>query len=87
MADVAKLEEKIKRVKKTLSEKRKKESESEARPLELRPVRKRLKRLQRRRRVLAAFLQRGIKGKGETSEKGKTPAAEKPAAEKEVKAG
>jgi len=90
MADVANLEEKIKRVKKTLSEKREKISGAEG-SLELRPVRKQLKRLQRRRRVLLAFQQRGTKAKGEKAEKeGKSapkPEPEKPAVDKEAKAG
>ncbi|MBI3596794.1 MAG: hypothetical protein HY203_06545 [Nitrospirae bacterium] len=90
MADAANLEEKIKRLKKTLSEKREKKSGVES-SVELRPFRKQLKRLQRRRRVLLAFVQRGTKVKGEKSDKeskpAPKPAVEKPAAEKEAKAG
>jgi hypothetical protein len=90
MAEVAILEEKIKRLKKTISEKREKESGAES-SLELRPARKQLKRLQRRRRVLLAFLQRGTKAKSEKAEKESKPApepgAENPAVDKEAKAG
>ena len=93
MADVAILEEKIKRHKKTLSEKRQKDSDAKG-SLELRTFQKQLKRLQRRRRGLVDFMQRGTKAKAEKTEK-KTkpeakPAAEKPAAPsagKEAKAG
>ena len=90
MAKVATLEEKINRLKKTLSEKREKKPGAES-SLELRPVRKQLKRLQRRRRVLLAFLQRGTKAKSEKGEKESKPApktaAENPAVDKEAKAG
>jgi hypothetical protein len=91
MADAVKLEEKIKRLKKTLSEKREKQTGTES-SIELRPFRKQLKRLQRRRRVLLAFMERGTKVKGEKAEKEskpapKQPAAEKPAPDKEAKAG
>ncbi|HET6466256.1 MAG TPA: hypothetical protein VFH55_11665 [Nitrospiria bacterium] len=90
MADVANLEEKIKNLKKTISEKREKKSGAEG-SLELRPFRKQLKRLQRRRRVLSAYQQRGTKAKGEKAEKenkpAPKPAAEKPAVDKEAKAG
>ncbi len=90
MAEVATLEEKIKRLKKTLSEKREKKSGAES-SLELRLFRKQLKRLQRRRRVLLAFLQRGTKAKSEKAEKesqpAPKPAAENPAVDKEAKAG
>jgi len=91
MADAAKLEEKIKRLKKTISEKQEKKSETES-SLELRPFRKQLKRLQRRRRVLLDLTERGKKVKGEKTEKeskpaAKEPVAEKPAADKEAKAG
>jgi hypothetical protein len=80
MADVTILEEKIKRLKKTLSEKQQKDSGAEG-SLELRTFRKQLKRLQRRRRVLADFMQRGTKAKAEKAEKETKPEA-KPAAEK-----
>ncbi|HEY5595245.1 MAG TPA: hypothetical protein VIL61_08855 [Nitrospiria bacterium] len=93
MADVTILEEKIKRLKKTLSEKQQKDSGAED-SLELRTFRKQLKRLQRRRRVLADFVQRGSKATAEKAEKETKPeakpAAEKPAAPsagKEAKAG
>jgi hypothetical protein len=93
MADVAHLEEKIKRLKKTLSEKRQKDSGA-AGLLELRTFQKQLKRLQRRRRVLVDFMQGGTKSKAEKAEKETKPeakpAAEKPAAPssgKEAKAG
>ena len=93
MADVTILEEKIKRLKKTLSEKQQKDSGAED-SLELRTFRKQLKRLQRRRRVLADFVQRGTKAAAEKAEKETKPeakpAAEKPAAPsagKEAKAG
>lgn len=93
MADVTHLEEKIKRLKKTLSEKRQKDSGA-AGSLELRTFQKQLKRLQRRRRVLVDFRQRGTKAKTEKAEKESTPevkpASEKPAAPaagKEAKAG
>ena len=93
MADVTLLEEKIKRLKKTLSEKRQKDSGA-AGSLELRTFQKQLKRLQRRRRVLVDFRQRGTKAKTEKAETASTPevkpAVEKPAARaagKEAKAG
>ncbi len=93
MADVAILEEKIKRLKKTLSEKRRKDSGA-AGSLELRTFQKQLKRLQRRRRVLVDFMQPGTKAKAEKVEKETKPeakpAVEKPAAPsagKEAKAG
>ena len=93
MADGAILEEKIKRLKKTLSEKQQKDLGTEG-SLELRTFRKQLKRLQRRRRALADFMQRGTRAKAEKAEK-KTkpeakPAVEKPAAPsagKEAKTG
>jgi hypothetical protein len=91
MADAAKLEEKIKRLKKTLSEKRENKSGTEENPVELRPFRKQLKRLQRRRRDLLTLQQRGTKVKVENAEKESKPApnptAEKPAVDKEAKAG
>jgi len=89
MADVANLEEKIKHLKKTIYEKREKKSGAEG-SLELRPFRKQLKRLQRRRRDLLTLQQRGTKVKGEKSEKeskpAPKPAAEIPAVDKEAKA-
>ena len=93
MDDVTLLAEKIKRLKKTLSEKSRKDSGT-AGPLELRTFQKQLKRLQRRRRVLMDLRNRGIKAKTQTAETEstpqETPAAEKPAAPaaaKEAKAG
>ncbi|MBI3811159.1 MAG: hypothetical protein HY283_02980 [Nitrospirae bacterium] len=93
MADVTHLEEKIKRLKKTLSEKRQKDLGASG-SLELRTFQKQLKRLQRRRRVLLDFMQRGTKAKtekAETESKSEAkPVAEKPAASaagKEAKAG
>jgi hypothetical protein len=91
MADAVKLEEKIKRLKKTLSEKQEKKTGTES-SIELRSFRKQLKRLQRRRRVLLTLLERGTKVKGEKAGKESKPApkqppAEKPAADKEAKAG
>jgi len=91
MADAVKLEEKIKRLKKTLSEKQEKKTGTES-SIELRSFRKQLKRLQRRRRVLLTLLERGTKVKGEKAEKeskpaSKQPPTEKPAADKEAKAG
>ncbi|MBI3611256.1 MAG: hypothetical protein HY204_11235 [Nitrospirae bacterium] len=91
MTDVAALEGKIKRLKKTLSEKRQKASDAEP-SLELRAFQKRLKRLQRRRRVLLNWMQRGTKGKTEKAEKEAKPAEKpsakpEPAAAKEAKAG
>lgn len=80
MADVTILEEKIKRLKKTLSEKRQKDAGA-AGSLELRTFQKQLKRLQRRRRVLVDFMQPGTKAKAEKAEKETKPEA-KPAAEK-----
>ena len=80
MADVTHLEEKIKRLKKTLSERRQNDSGTEG-SLELRTFQKQLKRLQRRRRVLVDFMQRGTKVKAEKAEKETKPEA-KPAAEK-----
>lgn len=91
MTDVATLEEKIKRLRKTLSEIRKKSPETEENPVALRPFRKRLKRLQRRRRVLSAALQREKKAAGEKAEKEEAPtpksADEPPVPGKEAKAG
>jgi len=80
MADVLMLEEKIKRLKKTLSEKRQKDSEAKGSP-ELRTFQKQLKRLQRRRRDLVAWTRRGAK-----AEPAAPPAAsENPAAPVESK--
>ena len=78
MAEIATLEERIKGLKKTLVEKQKKEAGPSG-PIELRPFRKRLKRLQRRRRVLIAGSQRGKKAPSEKETKpaGK-PAEAKP---------
>jgi hypothetical protein len=78
MADVVKLEGKIKRLKKPLSEKRQKDSEAKG-SLEIRTFQKQLKRLQRRRRDLVAWSRRGTKAAVETEA---TQAAVKPAAEK-----
>jgi hypothetical protein len=91
MADVVKLEEKIKRLKKTLSEKRQKDSEAKG-SLELRTFQKQLKRLQRRRRDLVAWTKRGTKAVVETeaTKPEAKPAAEKPSAPadaNEAKAG
>lgn len=79
MADVATLEAKIQRVKKTLSESRQKDSEDENSP-EQRAFRKQLKRLQRRRRDLLSWAQHMTKtreGKGEKESKTAPPAAGK----------
>ncbi|HTN43304.1 MAG TPA: hypothetical protein VMN77_05850 [Nitrospiria bacterium] len=91
MANPVKLEEKINRLKKTISEKREGKSGTET-SMQLRPFRKRLKRLQRRRRVLLSSLEHGTKVKGEKAEKEgkaapKPPAPEKPTVDKEAKAG
>jgi hypothetical protein len=86
MADVVMLEEKIKRLKKTLSEKQEKDSEAKG-SLELRTFQKQLKRLQRRRRALVAWAGRSRKAAVETEA---TPSAEKtasPAEANEAKAG
>jgi predicted nucleic acid-binding Zn-ribbon protein len=91
MADVLVLEEKIKRLRKTLSEKRQKDSKVKG-SLELRTFQKQLKRLQRRRRALVAWMGRGTKAAVETeaTKSAAKPAAEKPAAPadaNEAKAG
>ena len=88
MADTATLEEKIKRLKKTLSEKQPKESGAVG-SLEVRTFKKQLKRLQRRRRVMAGVGRGGNKAHDEKAEKETKPEV-KPAAPspgKEAKAG
>jgi predicted nucleic acid-binding Zn-ribbon protein len=84
MADVATLEGKIQRIKKTLSERRQETSGAENSP-ELRAFRKQLKRLQRRRRDLLTWAQHMTKTQEGKDEKDTMPAP--PAAVKTVEPG
>ncbi len=79
--DIPTLEEKIKRVKKSISDKPTRTGEGPG-PADFRYDRKRLKRLQRRRRVLIAMTQRGKLAKDEAEVKGAAQPAEAVKAEK-----
>jgi len=68
MMDMSTLEGKIKRLKKTLSEQRQKDLSGEN-PEEGKAFRKRLKRLQRKRRTLISWMQHSVKPKEKVDEK------------------
>jgi hypothetical protein len=72
MIDVSTLEGKIKRLKKTLSEQRQKDSSPE-KSEGVKSFRKQLKRLQRKRRILISWMQRTVKLKEKNDEKEQRP--------------
>jgi hypothetical protein len=68
MIDVSTLEGKIQRLKKTLSEQQQKDSSPEN-PEGVKAFRKRLKRLQRKRRILISWMQRSVKAKEKSDDR------------------